>query len=185
MLWAVSALFMLLVLAPATRRKTGIASLRQLASAPGPIPVRLHQDLSPGPGRRAVSSIRYDGRLPPLVRDGAAELAGLWARLNTVTPASARRNTGAVAYASAARGDSRRAPVAAAAPEIAVARNAVRAAEMPPLSPLEVRHRAVVAPLSPDRYKLQVTISAATQEKLRHAQNLLRHTMQRGRRARQ
>jgi hypothetical protein len=39
-----------------------------------------------------------------------------------------------------------------------------------------VRH-TVVAPLSADTYKLQVTISAATEEKLRRARGLLRHAV--------
>jgi len=36
---------------------------------------------------------------------------------------------------------------------------------------------AVVAPLAPERYKLQVTISGSTQRKLRRAQDLLRHAI--------
>jgi len=35
--------------------------------------------------------------------------------------------------------------------------------------------RAVVAPLSPERFKIQFTVSAETREKLRRAQDLLRH----------
>jgi len=36
---------------------------------------------------------------------------------------------------------------------------------------------AVVTPLAPDRYKLQVTLTRETREKLRHAQALARHTL--------
>ena len=40
--------------------------------------------------------------------------------------------------------------------------------------------RAVVAPLAPERYKVQFTASAATREKLRRAQELLRHRIPTG-----
>ena len=40
--------------------------------------------------------------------------------------------------------------------------------------------RARIAPLAEDRYLLRVTISAGTQRKLRHAQDLLRHTIPTG-----
>ena len=40
----------------------------------------------------------------------------------------------------------------------------------------EAVERAIVRPLAPERYKLQVTISADTRAKLRRAQDLLRHT---------
>ena len=36
-------------------------------------------------------------------------------------------------------------------------------------------HRDVIAPLAPERFKIQFTASAAMHEKLRHAQDLLRH----------
>jgi 5-methylcytosine-specific restriction endonuclease McrA len=36
-------------------------------------------------------------------------------------------------------------------------------------------HRSVVAPLSPERYKVQFTVDAATFQKLRRAQDLMRH----------
>ena len=39
---------------------------------------------------------------------------------------------------------------------------------------------AVIRPLAPERYKLQVTISGETRAKLRRAQELLRHTRERG-----
>jgi 5-methylcytosine-specific restriction endonuclease McrA len=40
--------------------------------------------------------------------------------------------------------------------------------------------RAAVAPLSPERYKIQCTISCATHDKLRRAQELLRHAIPSG-----
>jgi hypothetical protein len=40
--------------------------------------------------------------------------------------------------------------------------------------------RSVIAPLAPDRYKVQVTLGGATVEKLRRAQDLLRHTLPSG-----
>ena len=48
----------------------------------------------------------------------------------------------------------------------------------PPVVP--VRQPAVIRPLAPERYKLQVTISGETRAKLRRAQDLLRHTRERG-----
>jgi hypothetical protein len=39
---------------------------------------------------------------------------------------------------------------------------------------------AVVQPLAPDRYKLQLTVSRSTQEKLRRAQDLMRHSVPSG-----
>jgi hypothetical protein len=42
------------------------------------------------------------------------------------------------------------------------------------------RHLAVAAPLAPERYKLQITVSRETYEKLRRAQDLLRHTIPNG-----
>jgi hypothetical protein len=41
-------------------------------------------------------------------------------------------------------------------------------------------HRAVVAPLAPERYKLQITLSAETHATLRRAQDLLRHSIPNG-----
>jgi hypothetical protein len=40
--------------------------------------------------------------------------------------------------------------------------------------------RQVIAPLTPQRYRIQLTISAATHDKLRRAQDLLRHTVPTG-----
>src|SRR5690606_22111602 len=37
--------------------------------------------------------------------------------------------------------------------------------------------QAVVTPLAPDRYKVQVTVSRETADKLRHTQDLMRHTI--------
>ena len=47
----------------------------------------------------------------------------------------------------------------------------------PPPSP---KPPAVVAPLAPERYKVQFTVSAATHDKLRRAQDLMRHTLPTG-----
>ena len=41
-------------------------------------------------------------------------------------------------------------------------------------------HRPVVAPLAPERYKIQFTIGRATHDKLRRAQDLLRHAIPNG-----
>ena len=40
--------------------------------------------------------------------------------------------------------------------------------------------RATVTPLAPERYKVQFTVSRATHDKLRHAQDLLRHSIPNG-----
>jgi hypothetical protein len=43
----------------------------------------------------------------------------------------------------------------------------------PPVLPS--RHRAVIAPLAPEQYKIQMTVSRETHDKLRRVQDLLRH----------
>ncbi len=48
-------------------------------------------------------------------------------------------------------------------------------AESPAVQPLARATRAVVQPLAPERYKLQLTITADTRKKLRELQDLLRH----------
>lgn len=62
--------------------------------------------------------------------------------------------------------------------------NEVHHAESPALSsltlPLHQPRPAVVVPLAPERYKVQFTASAETYEKLRLAQNLLRHEIPNG-----
>ena len=63
-------------------------------------------------------------------------------------------------------------PAGASAPATAIAPAASRVplpVSMPPKTP------AVVAPLAPERYKIQVTVGAETYAKLRRAQDLLRH----------
>jgi hypothetical protein len=47
--------------------------------------------------------------------------------------------------------------------------------EAPLRPPVTSASRAVVAPLAPERYKIQMTVSRETYEKLRRAQDLLRH----------
>ncbi len=46
-----------------------------------------------------------------------------------------------------------------------------------PAAPRPEHFRAVLTPTSPERYKLQVTLSRAAHDKLRCAQNLLRHSV--------
>ncbi len=46
--------------------------------------------------------------------------------------------------------------------------------------PAQSRRVAVVAPIAPAQYKVQITVSADTYEKLRRAQDLLRHTIPNG-----
>lgn len=60
-----------------------------------------------------------------------------------------------------------------------VVRNAA-AGSVAPCGAPPLKCPAVVGPLAPDRYKLQVTVSRETYEKLRRAQDLLRHTIPRG-----
>jgi hypothetical protein len=62
---------------------------------------------------------------------------------------------------------------------------AARAADdAPALCPAPVAETppppAVVAPLAPERYKVQFTVTRETYDKLRHAQDLLRHTIPNG-----
>lgn len=49
-----------------------------------------------------------------------------------------------------------------------------------PAQPLAPTRPAIVEPLAPERYKLQVTISREAHDKLRRAQDLLRHTIPSG-----
>ena len=64
-------------------------------------------------------------------------------------------------------------PAAAITVPPSVATTALAAAPAPPV-------RAVVEPLAPTRYKLQVTIDRATHEKLRRVQDLMRHSLPSG-----
>ena len=48
------------------------------------------------------------------------------------------------------------------------------------LSPEPPRRPAVVAPLAPERYKVQFTVTRETYDKLRRVQDLLRHTIPNG-----
>ena len=57
---------------------------------------------------------------------------------------------------------------------------ATRASPQSPSPSAPPPQTAVVRPLAPERYKLQVTISGDTRAKLRRAQDLLRHTSERG-----
>jgi hypothetical protein len=61
-----------------------------------------------------------------------------------------------------------------------VVRNDAAAVLVAPCSAPPPKRPAVVGPLAPDRYKLQVTVSRETYEKLRRAQDLLRHTIPSG-----
>jgi hypothetical protein len=69
-------------------------------------------------------------------------------------------------------------PSAEAAAAIATA-NFPLASARPVVQPAPAR-RAVVRPLTPDRYEIRFTASAQTREKLRQAQDLLRHTIPSG-----
>jgi 5-methylcytosine-specific restriction endonuclease McrA len=50
----------------------------------------------------------------------------------------------------------------------------------PVVAALAPRQPAVIEPLTPERYKVQCTVSRDTYEKLRHVQDLLRHTIPAG-----
>jgi hypothetical protein len=52
--------------------------------------------------------------------------------------------------------------------------------DAPERRPLPSKSAPMVAPLAPERYKIQVTVSRETYEKLRRAQDLLRHTIPSG-----
>jgi hypothetical protein len=56
----------------------------------------------------------------------------------------------------------------------------VEAPVPPPLIAPPRNRPAVLSPLAPDRYKVQLTVSRETYEKLRRAQDLLRHTIPNG-----
>jgi hypothetical protein len=47
-------------------------------------------------------------------------------------------------------------------------------------SQVSASHRAVVAPIAPERYRVQLTVSAETHRKLQRAQDLLRHVVPNG-----
>jgi 5-methylcytosine-specific restriction endonuclease McrA len=47
-------------------------------------------------------------------------------------------------------------------------------------APAQPKRAAVVAPIAPAQYKVQITVSADTYDKLRRAQDLLRHTIPNG-----
>jgi hypothetical protein len=49
-----------------------------------------------------------------------------------------------------------------------------------PLPPAQQLRRSVVEPLAPERYKIQVTVSAETVETLRRVRDLMRHTLPNG-----
>ena len=51
---------------------------------------------------------------------------------------------------------------------------------VPESVPVQSRRVAVVAPIAPAQYKIQITVSADTYNKLRRAQDLLRHTIPNG-----
>ncbi len=53
-------------------------------------------------------------------------------------------------------------------------------APTPTVAPTPPSHRPVVAPLAPERYKIQMTVDRETYERLRRAQDLLRHVIPTG-----
>src|SRR2546427_488081 len=71
-------------------------------------------------------------------------------------------------------------PIAAAASTAAVSVKSAGAAAMTPPLPAPPTRRPVVAPLAPDRYEIRFTASATTCEKLRLAQDMLRHAVPTG-----
>ena len=52
-----------------------------------------------------------------------------------------------------------------------------RTSDGPEMRSISVFPRTIIKPIAPERYKLQVTLSRATHDKLRVAQNLLRHSV--------
>ena len=52
--------------------------------------------------------------------------------------------------------------------------------ELAPFEPPAATMRPVVAPLAPDRYKVQFTVGRETYDKLRRAQDLMRHSVTSG-----
>jgi len=56
----------------------------------------------------------------------------------------------------------------------------VKCESQPTFSPSAPTARAVVAPLAPERYLIKVTVDRETHDKLRRAQDLLRHTLPSG-----
>jgi 5-methylcytosine-specific restriction endonuclease McrA len=71
------------------------------------------------------------------------------------------------------------APRSCASPPLLVAGVSEKAALSVPCHPPSPR-RPVIAPLAPEQYKLQVTISRDTHDKLRRAQDLMRHQIPNG-----
>ena len=122
--------------------------------------------LSPSNHREVLESAR--GKKKP-------EVEAIVARLSPRpdAPTSIRRlPTGAECVLFAA-------PAPTSAAPAAPARSPEAATSGPPAHPLPVGPRAVV-PLSPDRYRLQLTISGDTLEKLRLAKDMLAHAIPSG-----
>ena len=71
-------------------------------------------------------------------------------------------------------------PSVPAADEITADERIDHAHKTAPAPPAIVTRPAVVTPLAPERYKVQVTISREAHDKLRRAQELLRHTIPSG-----
>lgn len=75
----------------------------------------------------------------------------------------------------------RREPKPAVAPRAArLLEDAEHLPVEPPPTPIPLPRPAVVVPLAPARYKIQFTADEDTHQKLRHAQNLLRHQVPTG-----
>jgi len=89
-------------------------------------------------------------------------------------PACVRKLPGPKAFAGAL--DAKR-PASSDAPAVLAPVASLPSARVSsPASPAAVR-RPVVSPLAPDRYEIRFTASAQTREKLRQAQDLLRHAV--------
>jgi hypothetical protein len=66
------------------------------------------------------------------------------------------------------------------APSLVPAQPITAPAPTPPVHPAPAAMRPFVAPLAPDRYQIRFTVSGETCEKLRLAQDMLRHTVPTG-----
>lgn len=82
--------------------------------------------------------------------------------------------------ASSSPGDRRGTPSEGRLDTSAIAGGSAGGPAGPPIPPPPARRTGEVTPLAPDRYKVQVTIGSETLEKLRLAQDLLRHAVPSG-----
>jgi len=128
--------------------------------------------LAPRPD--APSSIR---RLPTPVSPPANAVGALANPGAAPVPGAASSPLAVTPAADAPEAASPPPPATASLPASPIAPTAAQAAPAPSQPPAR---SAALTPLSPERYKLQVTIPGATLEKLRRAQDLLRHAIPSG-----